>query len=83
MRQNIEATLNRAMNNRTTNNRTISVKIITSWPLCDCYVSFNVRSLNQAIRHLISLLGRLAPTNKLNTQIFVFFLISQGRAIQH
>ena len=28
----------------------------------------NIRSLDQAIRNLFSLLGRLAPTNKLNSE---------------
>ena len=32
-----------------------------------CYASFNIRSLDQAIRHLFGLLGRLAWTNKLNS----------------
>ena len=63
MRQNIEATLNRAMNNRTTNNRTISVKIIISLPLGDYYASFNIHSHDQAIRQL----GRLTLSNKLNS----------------
>ena len=42
-------------------------KIIISWPLGDCYASFNTRSLDQAIHHLFGLLERLAQTNKLNS----------------
>ena len=31
-------------------------------------MAINIRSLDQAIRNLFSLLGRLAPTNKLNSE---------------
>ena len=42
-------------------------------------MSFNIRSLDQAIRHLFGLLGRLAPTNKLRlTQIFGILEFLEG-----
>ena len=67
MSQNIDATLNRSMNNRTTNNGTISVKNDNYLTLGDCYAAIGQYSASDVgtdelhlyhFRHILSVYER-------------------------